>query len=363
MSIGTQQIFQQYLKSNVQIGIADIFELQTLTAGKNVCTLTHSAQIGKKHGFNGSSLLEELKQAFPQYKFITHASVSKSSVDLYIYASTNAAKYGPDVIEDEMVFVSLINISNEKTNTTTVMLEDVFETTASVYRKVVFDDEHTVCVLIAGQNGVTESSKAIQKSNAPIPKDCFYPFLQDDITTYFQKFLESDASILLLVGPPGTGKSSFTRALILHTEESAALVYDENTICSIDTLDHFYNSPHRILALEDADAFIGKREEGNRHLSAYLNYTDGIAKNPYKKLVISTNLGSLAKVDPALLRKGRCYDVVQFRELTPAEANVARAEVGLPEKAFDKPIVLAEALDKGGDELYQKRNGGIGFTN
>jgi hypothetical protein len=44
--------------------------------------------------------------------------------------------------------------------------------------------------------------------------------------------------------------------------------------------------------------------------------------------VFSTNLPNVSDIDDALLRPGRCFDVLQFRPLTRAEATDVIAEAG-----------------------------------
>ena len=71
--------------------------------------------------------------------------------------------------------------------------------------------------------------------------------------------------------------------------------------------------------LEDADELMRKRSEGNRHMSAILNLTSGVAPSS-RKLIITTNLPHLREVDEALLRKGRTFAVLKFRHHTREEA-------------------------------------------
>ena len=52
----------------------------------------------------------------------------------------------------------------------------------------------------------------------------------------------------------------------------------------------------------------------------FLNVSDGLISAADKKLVFSTNLPNVRDIDSALLREGRCFDVLQFRPLTRKEA-------------------------------------------
>lgn len=357
------ELFGQYLKNNVQLGMADIFEVAALTEGQNLQTTIHEAQLGLSDGFDHRPLLEALRVALPDCFVQCHISRSKTNLDVYFYyhKKTEGLNSLHPLQGRNLVGISLLNVSTDKSRSTTIATEQVTDQITTVFDSFIVDDHHPCFVLRITPNGISETRRSIRKSTTPKAKDIHYPFLKDDLTDYFDKFLASDSSILLLIGPAGTGKSTFTRSLILHTQQPASLVYDPDTIMASSTLDHFYSSTHRILAVEDADAFLGKREEGNQHLAGYLNYADGIIKDPAKKLVISTNLGSTSKIDSALIRKGRCYDILTFRPLTQTEIDIVREAAGLEPKLFSQDAVLAEALDKGGEELEQRRSAPLGF--
>lgn len=140
-----------------------------------------------------------------------------------------------------------------------------------------------------------------------------YPFMNGtDIKEFAEKFLSSKSSILLLIGPPGTGKTNFIRQLLSATKESVLLTYSEDLKKMDSLFSYFYDSPERFLIIEDADTYIEKRENGNSNMKQLLNITDGLTANYKKRVIFSTNLPSLSMVDPALIRPGRCYDVLDF---------------------------------------------------
>jgi hypothetical protein len=155
------------------------------------------------------------------------------------------------------------------------------------------------------------SIKEIHKYN-PV----FYPFMNgQDIQDFAKKYLESNASILLLIGPPGTAKTSFIRQLLQATGESVLLTYSDEIKTKDNLFSYFYDSPEKFLIIEDADTYIEKRENGNTNMKQLLNITDGLTANPDKKVIFSTNLPNINSVDPALIRAGRCYDILHFDRL------------------------------------------------
>lgn len=178
-----------------------------------------------------------------------------------------------------------------------------------------------------------------------------YPFMNGvDIKEYAKKFLESKSSILLLIGPPGTGKTNFIRQLLAATNESILLTYSEDLKKMDSLFSYFYDSPERFLIIEDADTYIEKRENGNSNMKQLLNITDGLTANYKKRVIFSTNLPSLSMVDPALVRPGRCYDVLDFSAYTNEDLINACNSLNIDSSELDdKPYTLAE--------LYSIKNG------
>jgi SpoVK/Ycf46/Vps4 family AAA+-type ATPase len=120
-----------------------------------------------------------------------------------------------------------------------------------------------------------------------------------------------------------------------------------------------------MIVVEDADLLLSPRSTGNMSMAQLLNETDGISSNHDRKVVFTTNLSRRSDIDEALMRTGRCYDVIEFRLLTPEEAIAARKAHGLPdfEETPVKDMSLADALRKPRKRIFVK-NGkiGIGFN-
>ena len=163
-----------------------------------------------------------------------------------------------------------------------------------------------------------------------MPVDEMYPFLEgQDLGEYYDNFMESNASILLLIGPPGTGKTTFIRGLLQHTNSSAIVSYDANILEKDYVFADFIEGDKSVLVLEDADMFLKSRKEGNTMMHKFLNVGDGLVTTRNKKLVFSTNLPSISDIDPALVRPGRCYDILHFGELNQAEAEALAEKTGV----------------------------------
>lgn len=205
------------------------------------------------------------------------------------------------------------------------------------------------------------STENILLDEAARPRDEFYPWLASfgGVDKYLADFLASDASILFLFGPPGTGKTSLLRWMIWRHKLHAYVTYDEKLLERDEMFVSFLSSKDSdILIVEDADAMLAPRELGkNRTVARFLGTSDGIVKIPRKKIVFTTNLQSVAKVDPALLRAGRCFDVQNCRALTFDESVTAARAIGVALPTARRDYTLAEVFHPGQRDATEK----VGF--
>ncbi len=195
-------------------------------------------------------------------------------------------------------------------------------------------------------NRISTTQSYISATTDRIATGAFYPWLSISLAKYFREFMASSEPVLVLFGPPGTGKSTFIRSLILSENYTAMLAYNQKVVQSPALLTEFYDSNAKILAYEDIDNHLGSREDGNILMSSLLNASDGVVGHPGKKIVLSTNLTTIDKIDPALLRVGRCFDILEFKPLTVAQSlNVFTSLALTPKDLSSKHYwSLAEVL-------------------
>jgi hypothetical protein len=165
------------------------------------------------------------------------------------------------------------------------------------------------------------NSITIPLNSEKVPCDEMFPFLGDEpLIEYYNRFLNSSSNILLLIGPPGTGKTSFIRGLLTECNQSAFVAYDSSILERDGLFAQFIGDDTcNIMVMEDADNFLGSRKDGNSMMHKLLNVGDGLVTPKGKKIIFSTNLPSINDIDSALIRPGRCFDILKFGELNEKE--------------------------------------------
>jgi len=147
-----------------------------------------------------------------------------------------------------------------------------------------------------------------------------YPQIEN-FDTFAKRFWESKSNILILQGDPGTGKTTLIKSLLEYSGKEAYVTYDSKILDTDSPFATFMDdSESGAFVIEDADLLLDSREQGNNMISRFLNVGDGLISMRDKKLIFSTNLKNINDIDPALTREGRCFDIINFRLLTPDEA-------------------------------------------
>lgn len=183
----------------------------------------------------------------------------------------------------------------------------------------------------------------------------FYPQMEGaSIREYFMDFFNSKASVLIMYGPPGTAKSTMIRTAIIELGLRALGTSNPDvyanpnfiSVCGSRMAGANGETPFDVLITEDAEALVAPRSAGNAKMAELLDATDGIGSQHKFKMIITLNSRDLSNVDTALLRPGRCFDIMEFGHLTAEEAMVVRRTLGMPEIAI-KPgrYLLAEVVN------------------
>lgn len=154
-----------------------------------------------------------------------------------------------------------------------------------------------------------------------------YPDVAGGVAAFIARYLDSPEPILLLQGPPGSGKTRLLRAVLgelsrRRGEPVSVMTSNDSRALSDDNLYvRFLTGATDAFLIEDADHLLGPRTDGNGLMQRFLTIADGVIRNQGRKIIFTTNLPNVRDLDDALVRPGRCFSRLTTRALRPAEAE------------------------------------------
>ncbi len=197
------------------------------------------------------------------------------------------------------------------------------------YFKDILVSDNTIKVDWYYSNGVNISYLEFEENIDDSFLDEAYPFLGKSISDYVDEYIKSSDSVLLLIGKPGSGKTRFIRYLLKKLSKSFEDEYykfcyttDPEVLSNDKIFLDYISSKDSALILEDIDFNLKSRMSGNQFMYKLLTSSDGIIQDNNSKIILSTNLPSTNDIDSALLREGRCFDVIHFRYLSLKESII-----------------------------------------
>lgn len=181
---------------------------------------------------------------------------------------------------------------------------------------------------------------------------------------------EMGGKLILWSGPPGTGKTYAIRSLMKSWKKWASFSYITDvevfftdsqymlsTILEGERNDSPYNlfeddhevpkKTHHFIIIEDAGEMLkpdAKKEVG-QGLSRMLNITDGIIGQGLNLSILITSNEDIKELHPAVTRPGRCYQRIEFPELSDLEAEAWLRAHGIMDEAGTR-ATLAELYSK-----------------
>jgi molybdopterin-guanine dinucleotide biosynthesis protein len=166
----------------------------------------------------------------------------------------------------------------------------------------------------------------------------------------------------IIDGPPGTGKTSFIRQLMVRLKDThrfyfigsanLRLLRDAEFVDFWSSQRRSHEASRMVVILEDAESALMSRCSDNRQeVSLLLNITDGILGEFLRLQVICTINCSLKDLDSALLRPGRLTAHKYFGKLARPTAARLAAHIGKPLPPGDDPLSLAEIFSAERDNV------------
>lgn len=209
---------------------------------------------------------------------------------------------------------------------------------------------HMVEYFVHPKAGLQNSISHLKRSKLGTIRNDMYENM--DIFALCDDFIDSDENMLILSGPPGTGKTTVIKALItrmwekynaaqiaakeidgdMYEDVMTLYVKDTKVLESSEfwTMMNLKSEKYDIMVFDDVDIVlqnrVGKDKDGKEKKTDFagiveqmLSLSNGFIKHDVK-ILVTTNL-SIANIDPAIMRPGRCYDVLDMPKMSIAHAR------------------------------------------
>lgn len=323
----------------------------SIRAQYRLATKTRSIQFSSNVMVDREALMKELEVLFP-----TNLQTNNSFRGYFSEAELNRAM--PDTVKNHDLGTTITgklvgayimvgwerNVPAVILTGNPVFVDRLCNKWEALYREPMSTTVKTLLGFTA-QGPMIKEDSLVESKTEIIGKDEFYPYLYVpdpvepqpfNFDAFIKAFMESSANLLFIYGKPGTGKTSFVRRLMLGVNSPNTLSASGEVTSHPMFLPWLYNYTQECFAIvEDAHSLVLDRDIGNEQMSGLLAFLDGIV-SARNKMVISSNITSLSKVDKALTRDGRCFAILEFKDLVGEEIQVARHAIGLPDIDFER---------------------------
>ena len=284
---------------------------------------------------------------------------------ILIMVDSIARKWGASVSksyrEDRGINVSLCG------NASTIEMEDVTSKLTPLAKKR-RERENNIALVIQTQRGYDTTTFELPKQKLDIELGYGKGFKPIHEKIIHKLNEPKSKGLVLLHGTPGTGKTHYLKFLASKIKNKRVLFippFLADFITSPEMTPFLIQNAGSVLFIEDAERVITDRNSGGGNgVSNILNITDGILSDILNIQIVATFNMDKAKIDSALLRKGRLIAEHKFDALPIEDAQALIDSLGYEHKA-DKPMTLTEIYNLSEVEYKSEEKGrpSIGFNN
>ncbi len=227
-------------------------------------------------------------------------------------------------------------------------------------------EENNIALVIQTPRGYSTTSFELPKQKLDIELNYGTKFkaVHDKIITRLNQ--KKGKGLVLLHGTPGTGKTHYLKYLASKIKDKKVMFippFLADFITSPEMTPFLIENSNSVLFIEDAERVITDRQSGGANgVSNILNITDGILSDILNIQIVATFNMDKAKIDSALLRKGRLIAEHKFDALPIEDTNRLLQHLGKDSNA-SKPMTLTEIYNVEEEEFKSEdKYSPIGFN-